>query len=175
MLISCAASGVAETMKAATEAATVVTRPRQPHFDVISFCLPAGPTNSPSPVRVCRKALCLLCRLPWPWLRRGPVLPRPGERGGAAGEAGPKRRRLPPRLEVRATAQAQRAPVCPPLLACVMPLRAVAPFRQGFDRRPQAPRPVAAPAYAAPDDARDALRPAPIAAVPADGCAAAAA
>jgi hypothetical protein len=44
---------------AAHPAATVVTRTRQPHADVISFCLPDGPTNSPSPVRVCRKALCL--------------------------------------------------------------------------------------------------------------------
>src|SRR5271170_3855005 len=121
MLISCAASGVAETMRAATEAATVVTRTRQPHFDVIRFCLPDGLTSSPSPVRVCRKALCLPWRLPWPWSPCELVLPQPGAPSGAAAEEGPKKRPLPPRLEVRATALRARA--CPPPLACVKLLR----------------------------------------------------
>src|SRR5260370_394391 len=69
-----------------------------------------------------------------------------------------------------------RAGACPPLLACVMRLRDAAPFPRGFDRLRLAPQPIAAPACAAPDDARYELRPAPrIAAVPAGGCAAEAA
>jgi hypothetical protein len=60
MLISCAASGVTETIRAATEAASVCTRTRRPQGNVIRSCLPDGPTNSPSPVRESRRALCLL-------------------------------------------------------------------------------------------------------------------
>src|SRR6202044_445415 len=54
MLISCAASGVAENKRTATEAATVMNRTRRPpNASVKSWS--DGPANSPSPVRGCHK------------------------------------------------------------------------------------------------------------------------
>jgi hypothetical protein len=49
MLMSWAASGVAETIRAATEAANAVTRTQRPRASCIRSCLPDGPTNSPFP------------------------------------------------------------------------------------------------------------------------------
>src|ERR1700692_216800 len=55
MLISCAASGVAVTISAATEAATVLNRTRRPH-DASIRSWADGLTSLPSPVRGCRRA-----------------------------------------------------------------------------------------------------------------------
>src|ERR1700677_2191040 len=75
MLISCAASGVAETMRAATETATVCTRTRRPQSDVISsFCLVDGLVDWPSLVRGYRRLPCL----PSLWGQDGEVLLRMG-------------------------------------------------------------------------------------------------
>src|ERR1019366_2598324 len=149
MLISCAASGIAETMRAATEAATVLIRTRRPQVDAIRSCLRDGPTNSPSPVPVCRRALCL----PSAWRPRARVLLRLGVPRGAAGEGAELR--LPPRQRVQAQAPRVQSPAmervshaAPPVLACAAPLRAVAPFPRGFDRPPRAPGWLVAPACA---------------------------
>ena len=105
MLISCAASGVAETKRAANEAATAVTRTRQPQNDVIRFCLPGGPVDWPSPVRGCRKVLCLLSA----WLRRARASPRPGVRRVAAKGPRPVLRFAPRLRRLAADAEGARS------------------------------------------------------------------
>src|ERR1700677_2567209 len=80
MLMSCAASGVAETIRAATETATVCTRTRRPQSDVISsFCLVDGLANWPSLVRGYRRLPCL----PSLWGQDAEALLRLGARSAA--------------------------------------------------------------------------------------------
>src|SRR5689334_13894950 len=126
MLMSCAASGVAVTKRAAKEAATAVRRTRRPQNDAIRSCLLVGPVGRPSPVRGSRRTPCLLSA----WRRHGLALLQPGARRAAV-QTG-----APPVLR-RARLHSRQAPALragPALSACAMPLRDAAPFRRGFDR-----------------------------------------
>src|SRR6185437_65161 len=113
MLMSCAASGVADTKRAANEAATAVRRTRRPQNDAIRSCLLGGPVVRPSPVRGSRRMPCLLSA----WLRHGLALLRPGaQRVAVQKRAGPVLR--PARFHSRQppTLRAARA-----LSACATP------------------------------------------------------
>src|SRR5580658_5457654 len=196
MLISCAASGVAETMRAATETATVCTRTRRPQSDVISsFCLVDGLADWPSLVRGYRRLPCL----PLLWGQDGEVLLRLGAWPAAMAAASlalAKRavQRLPQPLRqtrwVAAMSERQPAEAAVPMQAvkglglralrwiwvCAKPLRAVAPSRRDSDRPRMVPpgRPTAragaaqsAPPHVVHLAAAEPVQP--------DGCAAAAA
>src|SRR5271170_4853069 len=96
MLMSWAASGVVETTRAATEAATVCTRTRRPQNDFISwFCLVDGLADLPSPVRECRRWRCPLLL----WGPAAEVLRRPdapyAARAAGTEVAEPEARLLP--------------------------------------------------------------------------------
>src|SRR5262249_27264264 len=80
MLMSCAAAGSAAAPKiVATPAATIARRTRPPIADGFKLCCSDGPTNSPSPVRGCRRAIVPVRPL-WPhaqaWFRLAAALLR---------------------------------------------------------------------------------------------------
>src|SRR5579863_6843995 len=177
MLISCAASGVAENRRAATEAATAMNRTRQPprifirsdfhpglhqFFQVcISSLMLAGLAGSPFPARDCRRALCR--RVP-AW-RPGAmaVSPRAGARCALPSRWVSEQPRPERALRARSALRRAASPVCAVRAtrcarssrpACARQPPAAAPFRRGCGRlRPRYPSQRAAgpPRCAAPD------------------------
>jgi hypothetical protein len=137
MLISCAASGVAETISAATEAATVLKRTRRPHGARVRS-LVDGLTNSPSPVRGYRRAWSCPGSA---WLRGAEAVFRSLTRLGGEGAAAAVRHLTAASAPASAPGAAawRAAGRLPWDLTCATPLRGAVPYRPGFDRQRSLP------------------------------------